>query len=226
MQALAPLLLLAVLVAAVPQFREDVEEFKAEKEQMERLLGCWMTVRDHFPHQNDRPLPIVKECLRRLDREDVRNKLTSFIGKSTAPPKRLDQIMTHQEIDALATTPTGEPSEFDKMLLQYMEKYEAEVGGMKARDQESMKERLDEEVAKRQKYYLGFIPANKFTFMLLLISGGVFLLFLCSCCRFRSTKEQRKEEERRKQREKVELYKVSKLNASEVLKKFSKAKKA
>jgi hypothetical protein len=56
-----------------------------------------------------------------------------------------------------------------------------------------MREKIDEEVAKRQNYFLGLIPANKYTAMILLIMGGIFLLFLCSCCRFRPRKDKRKE---------------------------------
>jgi hypothetical protein len=85
---------------------------------------------------------------------------------------------------------------------------------------------LEEEISKRQKYYLGFIPANKYTFILLLIISGVFLVFLCSCCTFRSPRAQKKEEQQRQQREKLDLRKITNRNAQEVIRKFIKPKKA
>jgi hypothetical protein len=70
-------------------FEEEVVSFKGSKQHMERLLACWMTLREHDPFENNRNLPLLKQCLRRLSDEEAHNRIASFVGKHTAPPKRL-----------------------------------------------------------------------------------------------------------------------------------------
>lgn len=76
------------------------------------------------------------------------------------------------------------------MVMEYVQGYEKDLSGIKSgQEGEELKKRLDEELAKRQKYYLGFIPANRFTHILMLISIALILVAICSCWKYYKSRD-------------------------------------
>lgn len=100
MKALIALLFCVVLVVAAGQeigekkeevvLDQEVLKFKGEKENMERLLACWMTFREYYPRPYAPSLPIIKQCLQRLSNEDARNRLIAFVGHKAVTAKKLE----------------------------------------------------------------------------------------------------------------------------------------
>ena len=75
------------------------------------------------------------------------------------------------------------------MLLEYIRSYEKDLSNMeKGKEGEEFRKKVDEEMAKRQKYYFGFIPANKFTHIMMLITIAVFLVVICTCWKYYNKK--------------------------------------
>jgi hypothetical protein len=54
---------------------------------------------------------------------------------------------------------------------------------------EEFKKKIDDEIAKRQKYYFGFIPANKFSFTAVVIGAGMILVLICTCFKYNNNKK-------------------------------------
>ena len=93
---------------------------------MERLLACWMTFRENYPRPHAPSLSIIKQCIQRLSNEDARNRLIAFVGHKSVTVKKLEQILTEYEISTLMTnSDRHETSELDKMIMRYIEKYDA-----------------------------------------------------------------------------------------------------
>ena len=55
---------------------------------------------------------------------------------------------------------------------------------------EELKQKFDDEIAKRQKYYFGFIPANKFSFTAVVIIAGMVLVLICTCFKYNNKKDE------------------------------------
>lgn len=114
-----------LIAAALPEvgFTEDPAAFKDSlKEQSERLMGCWMMVREYDPAPSAHPsLPLIKQCMRRLTRADSRIKITEFAGKNDVPAKRLQDLLSPEEM--AVSINSSELSEVDRMMLEYIGKF-------------------------------------------------------------------------------------------------------
>lgn len=127
---------------------------------MEVLLGCWLLGRDYERNVSEgRQLSLLKACMRRITRKDSVVKITSLIGKNMAPPKTYEEVVGLENIPAV--TPEGETNEFDQMLLEYVRGYAKDIEGIeRGKEGEDLRKKVEEEMAKRQKYYFGVIPVN------------------------------------------------------------------
>lgn len=73
------------------------------------------------------------------------------------------------------------------------QKYELDLAGVQGAEGEGLKQRMEEEIKKRTKYYLGFIPANEFTHLLMLISVALLLVLICTCWKYYKNRTAKKE---------------------------------
>lgn len=70
-----------------------------------------------------------------------------------------------------------------------MQSYEKDLEGIKGGPQgDQLKKQVEEELGKRQKYYFGIIPANKFTHVIFLISIALLLVLCCTCFKYYNRK--------------------------------------
>ena len=72
---------------------------------------------------------------------------------------------------------------------------------MKGGEGDEIKKRIDSEMEKRQKYYLGFIPANQFTHMMILIAVTVMMITCCTCFKYYNMRKVQAESKIKESRE-------------------------
>ena len=113
------------------KYTEDIEEYKRDNQRgrMEVLLGCWLLSREYSENESQAyQLELIKKCMRKITRKESVVKITSLIGKNMTMPKKYEDVVSPLEI---STITLQEESEFDRMLLGYIQGYEKDLSGMK-----------------------------------------------------------------------------------------------
>jgi hypothetical protein len=98
----------------------------------------------------------------------------------------------------------SELNEFDNMLLDYIKGYERDLSDVQiGKESEELKKKMDVEMEKRQKYYFGFIPASKFSQLMIFVCVTIFMITMCSCWKYYNKKSEKEEEKKESGKEKL-----------------------
>ena len=88
--------------------------------------------------------------------------------------------------------------------------YEKDLAGIQGgAEGDELKKQVEEELNKRQRYYFGIIPANKFTHTIFLITIALLLVLCCTCWKYFQKKGEKKEKEDKKDKGKEQFFKKS-----------------